>query len=178
MVPVFIHQTFSVESESFRADAEGVYAFLATFFDGLAAGGLAGVCVSPGSRSTPLAIAAHRCEELPLRVHIDERSAAFFALGWAKAARSPIALVCTSGTAAANYLPAIIEAHHAGVPLLVLTADRPPELRGWGAGQTIDQVGLYGRYPRWTVEVPMAAGGADGPAGRSDRIIRQSLRAS
>src|SRR5213079_1117975 len=84
---------------------------------------------------------------------IDERAAGFFALGLAKATRRPVVLACSSGTAAAEYLPAVVEAHEAGVPLLVLTADRPPELREVGAGQTIDQVGLYGRAARWFFEV-------------------------
>jgi 2-succinyl-5-enolpyruvyl-6-hydroxy-3-cyclohexene-1-carboxylate synthase len=102
--------------------------------------------VSPGSRSTPLvmALAGHpRIEAIPV---LDERSAAFFALGLAKQQLQPVALVCTSGTATANFFPAIIEAHECGVPLLVLTADRPPELRACGSGQTIDQQKLYGGY--------------------------------
>ena len=85
--------------------------------------------------------------------HLDERCAAFFALGLAKATGIPAALACTSGTAAANYAPAVIEAHEARVPLLVLTADRPPELRDIGAGQTIDQVKLYGSAAKWYFEV-------------------------
>ncbi len=85
--------------------------------------------------------------------HVDERSGAFFALGLAKATGVPAALACTSGTAAANYAPAVIEAHEARVPLLVLTADRPPELRDLGAGQTIDQVKLYGSAAKWFLEV-------------------------
>jgi 2-succinyl-5-enolpyruvyl-6-hydroxy-3-cyclohexene-1-carboxylate synthase len=102
--------------------------------------------VSPGSRSTPLtfALAGHPAiEAIPV---LDERSAAFFALGLAKQRCEPVALVCTSGTAAANYLPAIVEAHESGVPLIVLTADRPPELRACASGQTIDQVKLFGGY--------------------------------
>src|SRR5690606_8372975 len=88
-------------------------------------------------------------------IHLDERSASFFALGLAKARREPVALVCTSGTAAANFLPAVIEARYGRVPLLVLTADRPPELRDVGAPQAIDQIHLYGQHVKWFVEVAM-----------------------
>ena len=116
------------------------------------AGAVAAV-VSPGSRSSPLAVAAAAhpgWEAIPV---LDERSAGFFALGLAKRAGRPAVLLCTSGTAAANYLPAVIEASEAGVPLVVLTADRPPELRGCASGQTIDQQKLYGAYPRWYHEL-------------------------
>ncbi len=118
-----------------------------TFIDALVAGGLTRFCLSPGSRHTPLvlALARHR-ESIDISSHLDERSAAFFALGLAIGSGEPAALVCTSGSAAANYFPAIIEAHQARVPLLVLTADRPHELRGSGANQTIDQIKLYGDY--------------------------------
>ena len=108
--------------------------------------GLRHAVVSPGSRSTPLtfAFAGHpQIEALPV---LDERSAAFFALGLARQYRRPTALVCTSGTAAANFLPAIIEAQESGVPLLVFTADRPPELRECASGQAIDQQKLYGGH--------------------------------
>jgi 2-succinyl-5-enolpyruvyl-6-hydroxy-3-cyclohexene-1-carboxylate synthase len=108
---------------------------------------------SPGSRSTPLVLALVRDGRLACHSLIDERCAGFFALGAAKATGIPAVLACTSGTAAANYLPAVVEAYEAGVPLLVLTADRPPELRDVGAGQAIDQIKLYGRAAKWFVEV-------------------------
>jgi 2-succinyl-5-enolpyruvyl-6-hydroxy-3-cyclohexene-1-carboxylate synthase len=119
----------------------------------LADGGVTRCVVSPGSRSTPLA-AALACEpRLALVTLIDERAAGFFALGAARATGAPLALVCTSGTAAAHYLPAIIEASMAGVPLLVLTADRPPELQGAGASQTIDQIKMYGDFVRGAIDL-------------------------
>ncbi|MEO3812605.1 2-succinyl-5-enolpyruvyl-6-hydroxy-3-cyclohexene-1-carboxylic-acid synthase [Sphaerisporangium sp. B11E5] len=115
--------------------------------------GLTEVVLAPGSRSAPLAIAAHADPRVRLHVRVDERSASFLALGLARRSERPVALVCTSGTAAANFHPAVIEAHESGVPLLVLTADRPPELRGTGASQTIDQINLYGGSVRWFAEV-------------------------
>jgi 2-succinyl-5-enolpyruvyl-6-hydroxy-3-cyclohexene-1-carboxylate synthase len=119
----------------------------------LARCGLGQAVVSPGSRSTPLAVALWRQPEIDVTVILDERSAAFFALGAAQASSTPVAILCTSGTAAANYLPAMIEADESAVPLIALTADRPPELRGIGAGQTIDQLKLYGSSVRWFCEV-------------------------
>lgn len=124
-------------------------------FDELARSGVRHVCICPGSRSTPLTAAALRTRGLDCSSHIDERAAGFFALGLAKASRSPVALVCTSGTAAANFHPAAVEAHHAGVPLVILTADRPPELRSWGAAQTIDQTDLFRAAVRWFAEAPV-----------------------
>lgn len=115
--------------------------------------GLTDVVLAPGSRSAPLALAVYEQSRVRLHVRIDERSAAFLALGMAKRSGRPVAVVCTSGTAAANFHPAVVEAHESGVPLLVLTADRPPELRGTGANQTIDQVKLYGSAVRWSCEV-------------------------
>ena len=102
--------------------------------------------VSPGSRSTPLTFAFVAHPQIGVIPVLDERSAAFFALGLAKRSGRPVALVCTSGTAGANYLPAIVEAHESGVPLLVLTADRPPELRACASGQTIDQQKIFGGF--------------------------------
>lgn len=116
--------------------------------------GVAGVCISPGSRSTSLAIAISERSDLKRFLILDERSAAYFALGLAQATQLPAVLVCTSGTAAANYLPALVEASQAGVPLIAITADRPAGLRGSGANQTIDQVKLYGDSVRWYTEFP------------------------
>jgi 2-succinyl-5-enolpyruvyl-6-hydroxy-3-cyclohexene-1-carboxylate synthase len=130
-------------------------AFGAAFADELARCGLREVVVAPGSRSTPLAMAFYELERagrVRLHVRVDERSASFTALGLAKASRRPVAVLCTSGTAAANFHPAVIEADESGVPLLVLTADRPPELRATGASQTVDQVKLYGGAVRWYAE--------------------------
>jgi len=127
-----------------------------TFVSALVAQGLRDVCLAPGSRSTPLVFAFAQQSGLRLHIHSDERSAAYFALGLARASQRPVALVCTSGTAAANFFPAIVEANYSEVPLLVLTADRPAEARESGANQTIDQVKLYGDHVRWFVDVAPA----------------------
>ncbi len=142
-------------------------AFGMVFADELARCGLREAVAAPGSRSTPMAMALHeldRAGRVRLHVRIDERSASFTALGLAKASRRPAAVLCTSGTAAANFHPAVIEAGESGVPLLVLTADRPPELRDTGANQTVDQVKLYGAAVRWyaEAEVPHPRQGAAG----------------
>jgi 2-succinyl-5-enolpyruvyl-6-hydroxy-3-cyclohexene-1-carboxylate synthase len=137
------------------------YLVLRAFVDELARCGLREACTSPGSRSTPLVLSLAADERLRATSIIDERSAGFFALGLAKASGRPVALACTSGTAAANYTPAVHEAHEARVPLLVLTADRPPELRDIGAGQTIDQVKLYGSAAKWYFEVDAHAATAE-----------------
>lgn len=118
----------------------------------LARSGVRHAVLSPGSRSTPLALALEREPQIELNVVLDERSAGFMALGAALAAGAPTVVACTSGSAAANLHPAVVEADQAGVPMIVLTADRPPELRGIGAGQTIDQIGLYGSAVRWFCE--------------------------
>ncbi len=131
----------------------GNTALASAFVEELARGGVRRAVISPGSRSTPLAVALWREPGIEATVIVDERSASFFALGAAQASGEPVALLCTSGTAAANYHPAVCEADESAVPLVLLTADRPPELRGIGAGQTIDQVKLYGSSVRWFCEV-------------------------
>ena len=115
--------------------------------------GLTHCVVSPGSRSTPLVVAFSQQQEIETIPVLDERSAAFFALGIARHYGSPVALICTSGTAGANLYPGIIEAKQSRVPLLVLTADRPAEMRDCSSGQTIDQLKLYGNYPNWQAEL-------------------------
>ncbi|MCF6408900.1 2-succinyl-5-enolpyruvyl-6-hydroxy-3-cyclohexene-1-carboxylic-acid synthase [Pseudalkalibacillus salsuginis] len=124
-------------------------AYVGAFVDELSRTKVQDVVISPGSRSTPLALMFAQHPDIKVWLSVDERSAAFFALGIAKAEEKPVALVCTSGTAAANYYPAIIEAYESRVPLLVLTADRPHELRDVGAPQAIDQIGMYGKYVKW-----------------------------
>src|SRR5260221_1915483 len=131
------------------------YAYLNAFVDELARCGIRHACICPGSRSTPLAVVMAAHPKIKMWMHLDERSAAFFALGLAKAQRQPVILLCTSGTAAANFMPAVVEAHYGRVPLIVLTADRPPELRDVGAPQTIDQLRLYGSHAKWFVEMAM-----------------------
>lgn len=137
-------------------------AWAATLAGALADAGVALCVVSPGSRSTPLVAALAREAGLALVTLIDERAAAFYALGAARATGAPVALACTSGTAAAHYLPALVEASLAGVPLIAITADRPPELQACGASQTIDQVGLYGGFVRGAFDLgaPIASDGA------------------
>lgn len=132
---------------------EALTAYIAAFVAELVKSGVEDVVVSPGSRSTPMAMVMAEHPELRVHIHVDERSAAFFALGIAKAAKKPAALLCTSGTAAANYYPAIVEASYSRVPLVVLTADRPHELRDVGAPQAIDQIHLYGKNVKWFIEM-------------------------
>ena len=129
------------------------YILLRAFVDELARCGMRAACTAPGSRSTPVVLALVRDGRLRCHSHLDERVAGFFALGLAKAGGLPVAVACTSGTAAAELAPAVYEAREARLPLLVLTADRPPELRDVGAGQTIDQLKLYGAAAKWFVEV-------------------------
>ncbi len=139
------------------------------FLDELARSGVRDVCVAPGSRSTPLVLACAADGRFRARVHLDERSAAFFALGVGKATGRPAAVITTSGTATANLLPAVIEASRSETPLLLLTADRPHRLRDADANQAIDQTRLYGPYVREFVEV--APPSLDGPALRHLRAL-------
>lgn len=136
------------------------FGWAAAVVDALVGGGVADVVLSPGSRSAPLAVALAADARIRLMVEIDERSGGFRALGLALATGRPVALACTSGTAAANYLPAVVEASLARVPLLVLTADRPPELQDCGAPQTVDQVGLFGGFVRGFRQLPLPSGSA------------------
>lgn len=144
------------------ADPCATARFLGAFFDELAKWGVQNVVISPGSRSTPLSMTAYELscrapQRMSTYVDIDERGAAFLALGMAKASGRPAALVCSSGTAIANYYPAILEAESSRVPLIVLTADRPPQLQGLGAPQTCDQSHAYGTHVRAYRGMPLPA---------------------
>lgn len=137
------------------AAQRALHAFVGAFVDELARSGVRNACLCPGSRSTPLALLLRKHPDIKAWVHIDERSAGFFGLGMAKALREPVAIVSTSGTAALNFAPAVVEARYACVPLLVFTADRPPELREVGANQTIDQTRLFGVHVKASIEVSL-----------------------
>ena len=141
--------------------ASDLYAFVDAFVDELARCALKHACICPGSRSTPLAVLLHQHPDITVWMHLDERSAAYFALGQAKTTRQPVALLGTSGTATLNFAPAVAEAFYAGVPLLVLTADRPPELQDVGAPQTIDQSQLYGRHVKKRIQMPLPERGSE-----------------
>lgn len=134
---------------------EALTRYTANFIDELTAHGLRDVVISPGSRSTPLAVLFAEHEKVNDWIVVDERSAAYFALGIAQATKRPVALVCTSGTATANYMPAIAEAFYARVPLIVLTADRPHELRDVGASQTMNQIGMYRDFVKLFYEMAL-----------------------
>jgi 2-succinyl-5-enolpyruvyl-6-hydroxy-3-cyclohexene-1-carboxylate synthase len=143
------------------SEAERAFAAAWWVVDDLVRFGLEHACVSPGSRSTPIALALWRHPHVRVHVHLDERASGFVALGIAKATGRPVAVACTSGSAAAELLPAVVEASMSRATLVLLTADRPPELRGVGANQTIDQVGLYGSYVRASVDAPVPGAAAD-----------------
>src|SRR4051812_28389396 len=145
------------------------FAPLQALVDELVRCGMTYAVTCPGSRNAPLALALAAQEGLTAISVLDERSAGFVALGIAKAAGRPVAITTTSGTAAANLLPAVVEAHEAAVPLIVLTADRPPELREVGAGQAIDQIKLYGSFAKWFAEV------GNVPSGRDSAIHHRQL---
>ena len=145
------------------------WVWASTLADELRRCGVEEIVVAPGSRSTPLVVAFARSGGFRIRSLLDERGAAFFALGLGLASGRPAAVLCTSGTAAANFLPAVIEAGQSGTPLIVLTADRPPELRGTGANQTIDQVGMFGGNVRFAVDLLP-------PAAEPDPVVLRYLR--
>ena len=143
---------------------QDTYLLLRAFCDELARCGMRDACTSPGSRNTPIVLSLVRERRIRCWSHIDERCAGFFAVGAAKSGGRPVAVTCTSGTAAAELVPAVVEAWQARVPLIVLTADRPAELREVGAGQAIDQLKLYGSAAKWFVEVD--------PPGATDAGLR------
>jgi 2-succinyl-5-enolpyruvyl-6-hydroxy-3-cyclohexene-1-carboxylate synthase len=139
-------------------------AFARVLVDELLRGGVTDAVLAPGSRSAPVALAlaaAERDGRLQLHVRIDERTAGFLALGLAKASGRPVPVLTSSGTAAAHLHAAVLEADAAGIPLLALTADRPPELRATGANQTIEQAGLYGGAVRWAADVGVPEAGRE-----------------
>src|SRR5207302_10479740 len=137
---------------------DGAQGFAAPFVDELAAQGVEFACVSPGSRSAPIAMALQRHPRIKVLVHIDERCGSFFAVGLGKATGKPAVVLCTSGTAAAEFHAAVIEAYYSRTPLIVVTPDRPPELRDVGANQAIDQQQLYGSAVRWFFDPETPAG--------------------
>lgn len=150
-------------------------AWAKALIDGLAGAGVSRAVISPGSRSTPLALACLRHAGLVSRVLLDERVAAFYALGLARAEGRPVILVCTSGSAVANWHPAVAEADAARLPLILLTADRPPELQDCGANQTFDQRGLFAPQIRAAHTLPPAESGRDWLAALAARAVSQSL---
>ena len=166
------HSPFTIHNSQFKNPN---LRWATLFVDGLAQAGLTAVVISPGSRSTPLTLAFHAHPQIETFVHLDERGAGFFGLGMAIASDKPVALVCTSGTAVANYFPAIIEAQMSQVPLLILTGDRPHELRHSGANQTIDQVKLFGDQVLWFVDMSLPE--ADPPEAALRNVQATAVRA-
>jgi len=151
----------------------------ALLIEELVRGGVCGFCLTPGSRNTPLTLAVAENPRARRRTHFDERGAAFLALGWAKATGRPAVLICTSGSAVANCWPAVVEASMSHVPLVLLTADRPPELLACGANQAIDQHGIFGEYVRWSFTLPCPDAGvpAEMVLTTADQAIYRATRA-
>ena len=148
----------------------GLTSYVLRLTDALIRQGATKAVISPGSRSTPLAYAFTNSEDMQTYMHTDERSAAFYALGLVKATGQPVVLLCTSGTAASNYHPAITEAFYARLPLIVITADRPHELREVGAPQAIDQIRMFGEHVKDSVDFPV-------PENREDILRYMEQRA-
>ncbi|MER2071173.1 MAG: 2-succinyl-5-enolpyruvyl-6-hydroxy-3-cyclohexene-1-carboxylic-acid synthase [Psychrobacillus sp.] len=136
-------------------NASFLTSYVNRFVETIRQAGIEDIVLCPGSRSTPLAYGFAKSTGFNLYRQIDERSAGYFALGIAKAKKNPVVLLCTSGTAAANFFPAIVEAYYARIPLLIVTADRPHELREVGAPQAIDQIHLFGKHVKWSVDFPL-----------------------
>lgn len=157
------------------SDGELGFRWAAALLDGLARSGVRRVVASPGSRSTPLTLAAMRHPGLQTHVVLDERSAGFFGLGLAKAEKRPVALIATSGSAIANWAPAVVEADMARIPLILLSADRPPELQDCGANQSMDQIGLFGRHVRAFHALPPPEGDATWLTDFAARVANESL---
>src|SRR5699024_5260225 len=134
---------------------ESLTYYIDNFIDALSNQGVKDIVISPGSRSTPLEMLAEENESIRDWILVDERSASYFAVGLAKQTNRHVALICTSGTAAANYYPAVIEAYHGRVPLLLLTADRPHELRDVGAQQAMNQLNLYDSFVKYFLEMSL-----------------------
>lgn len=143
-------------------NAQLSYVYSKLLVETLLHAGISGVCVSPGFRNSPLILAAHKAMGEKVFTHIDERGAAFFALGLARATGKPAAVICTSGTAAANYFPAVLEAYYANIPLIIITADRPHELIGIGANQSMRQDNLFGSHVHLQVSIPAPTAGVEG----------------
>ena len=156
---------------------ETSYNWCRSLFHQFASNGVRHVAISPGSRSTPLSIAADSTEGLETSIHLDERAGSYFALGLAKATSKPVILICTSGTAAANYHPAVVEAFYSGIPLIIISADRPPELQNRGAPQTIDQIELYGKHVRGFFQTPVPSDSTqNGAISLATDAFKQSLK--
>jgi 2-succinyl-5-enolpyruvyl-6-hydroxy-3-cyclohexene-1-carboxylate synthase len=156
---------------------ETSYNWCRSLFHQFASNGVRHVAISPGSRSTSLSIAADSTEGLETSIHLDERAGGYFALGLAKATSKPVILICTSGTAAANYHPAVVEAFYSGIPLIIISADRPPELQNRGAPQTIDQIELYGKHVRGFFQTPVPSDSTQNSAiSLATDAFKQSLK--